>query len=80
MRKLLALVFALWKTDRPFDPNHHPWENDKRQTDAEKMPAYLESSKERNVPLYERNGFKVIEVLSIAKDGPMAWRMWRDPQ
>jgi transposase len=25
MRKLLHLVFALWKSDRPFDPNHHPW-------------------------------------------------------
>jgi transposase len=26
MRKLLHLVFAVWKTDRPFDPNHYPWE------------------------------------------------------
>jgi hypothetical protein len=26
MRKLLHLVFAIWKTDRPFDPNHFPWE------------------------------------------------------
>lgn len=26
MRKMLHLVFALWKTDRPFDPNHHEWE------------------------------------------------------
>lgn len=26
MRKLLHLVFALWKTDRPFDPTHYPWE------------------------------------------------------
>jgi Transposase IS116/IS110/IS902 family/CHC2 zinc finger len=25
MRKLLHLVFAVWKTDRPFDPNHFPW-------------------------------------------------------
>jgi transposase len=27
MRKLLHLVFAVWKTNRPFDPNHYPWEN-----------------------------------------------------
>ncbi len=27
MRKLLHLVFAVWKTDRPFDANHYPWEN-----------------------------------------------------
>ncbi len=26
MRKLLHLVFAVWKTDRPFDPEHFPWE------------------------------------------------------
>jgi hypothetical protein len=26
MRKLLHLVFAVWKTDRPFDANHFPWE------------------------------------------------------
>jgi transposase len=25
MRKLLHLAFALWKTNRPFDPNHYPW-------------------------------------------------------
>ena len=27
MRKLLHLVFAVWKTDRPFDKAHFPWEN-----------------------------------------------------
>jgi hypothetical protein len=26
MRKLLHLVFAVWKTDRAFDPGHYPWE------------------------------------------------------
>src|SRR5439155_3492297 len=26
MRKLLHLVFAVWKTNRPFDDNHFPWE------------------------------------------------------
>jgi transposase len=26
MRKLLHLVFAVWKSDRPFDPSHFPWE------------------------------------------------------
>jgi transposase len=25
MRKLLHLAFAVWKTDKPFDPNHYPW-------------------------------------------------------
>ncbi|MCH7685815.1 MAG: IS110 family transposase [Planctomycetes bacterium] len=26
MRKLLHLVFAVWKSAKPFDPNHYPWE------------------------------------------------------
>ena len=26
MRKLLHLVYAVWKTDRPFDKEHFPWE------------------------------------------------------
>jgi ribosomal protein S18 acetylase RimI-like enzyme len=41
--------------------------------------AYLESSKERNVPFYERHGFRVTEELTI-EDGPTLWLMWRDPQ
>jgi len=30
MRKLLHLAFAVWRTGRPFDPEHYPW--DKAQT------------------------------------------------
>jgi ribosomal protein S18 acetylase RimI-like enzyme len=41
--------------------------------------AYLESSNIRNVPLYERHGFSVVEEMVIAGDGPTMWRMWRDP-
>jgi hypothetical protein len=26
MRKMLHLVFAVWKTDRPFDREHYPWD------------------------------------------------------
>jgi transposase len=26
MRKLLHLVFALWKSDKPFEADHYPWE------------------------------------------------------
>ncbi len=48
--------------------------------DHEGVPAYLESSKERNVPLYERWGFKVVEMFDLPKGGPPVWRMWRDPQ
>ncbi len=48
--------------------------------DREGIPAYLESSKERNVPLYERNGFKVTEVFQVPNGGPPLWLMWRDPR
>lgn len=48
--------------------------------DRDGVPAYLESSKERNVPLYERNGFKVTEEFQIPHGGPPIWLMWREPQ
>lgn len=47
--------------------------------DAEGIGAYLESSKERNVPYYARFGFKVTQEVSLPK-GPKVWLMWRDPQ
>jgi hypothetical protein len=47
--------------------------------DGEGVPAYLESSKERNVPLYERNGFRVTEEMVVPNGGPKIWLMWRDP-
>jgi len=48
--------------------------------DKKQMPAYLETSTERNLPLYERHGFRVIGEVNIPHDGPTVWLMWRDPQ
>lgn len=48
--------------------------------DAEGVGAYLESSKESNVPYYERHGFEVTEQLTLPAGGPPVWLMWRDPQ
>lgn len=48
--------------------------------DRDHVPAYLESSKEKNVPLYERCGFKVTEVIQLPKGGPPLWLMFREPQ
>jgi transposase len=35
MRKLLHLVFAVWKTDRPFDGSHFAWEHPRAAPSAE---------------------------------------------
>jgi ribosomal protein S18 acetylase RimI-like enzyme len=48
--------------------------------DVDRLPAYLESSNERNVPFYERHGFGVIGEVTIPAGGPTLWLMWRDPQ
>lgn len=37
-RKLLHLVFAIWKTNRPFDPNHYPWTSSEVTTAEDPRP------------------------------------------
>ena len=49
------------------------------RVDREGLPAYLESSKESNVPFYARFGFEVRETVTHP-DGPSQWLMWRDPK
>jgi ribosomal protein S18 acetylase RimI-like enzyme len=48
--------------------------------DSDGVAAYLESSNERNLSLYERNGFRVVGELQALGHGPTIWRMWREPQ
>jgi ribosomal protein S18 acetylase RimI-like enzyme len=40
-------------------------------------PAYAESSNQRNVPLYQRFGFEVIQEISLPDGGPTLWTMRR---
>ncbi len=47
-----------------------------RRVDADGLPAYLESSSPRNVPLYERHGFEVIGEIKPG-DHPGLTPMYR---
>ena len=47
--------------------------------DVGRVPAYLETSNERTLPLYSRHGFEVVKECDIPK-GPHLWGMWREPQ
>lgn len=47
--------------------------------DEQGMVGYLESSKEQNIPFYERHGFAVTGEIQIAS-GLKLWPMRREPQ
>lgn len=48
--------------------------------DNEGIPAYLEASTPRNVPLYERNGFRVIAKGQYRGATEQLHFMWRQPR
>lgn len=48
------------------------------QVDAAHMPAFLENSKPRNTPFYERHGFRVMEEIVPVPGCPPMWLMWRE--
>lgn len=50
------------------------------KADAAGLPAYLESSKPSNLPLYEHFGFTVREELRLPEGGPTLWAMRREPR
>ena len=45
--------------------------------DAAHMPAYLESSKEANIPIYQSFGFELRSEIKIP-NGPTLFPMWRE--
>ncbi|WP_394855793.1 GNAT family N-acetyltransferase [Rhodococcus opacus] len=47
--------------------------------DETQMPAYLVCTREENLSLYEKYGFRVTEVFTLPASGPTMWSMWRDP-
>jgi len=47
--------------------------------DRQSLGAYLESSNIRNVPFYERHGFKVLTEVKVSEEF-VARPMWREPR
>jgi hypothetical protein len=47
--------------------------------DREGVPAYLESSKDENLPFYERHGFAATGTLHLPLGGPPIRKTWRSP-
>lgn len=48
-----------------------------RAADCEGVPAFLETSLERNVRLYERLGFVTVAAYDLPDGGPRTWSMRR---
>lgn len=51
-----------------------------QKADPENMPIYLETHEPKNVPYYERFGFKLIHTDTIPEHGLDIWCMLREPQ
>lgn len=48
--------------------------------DAERLPAYLESSNPRNISFYERHGFVRRPLFDLPAGCPVITPMWREPR
>lgn len=48
MRKLLHLVFAVWKTGKAFNPDHYPWENPPARPSAPALNGAAGTADKRN--------------------------------
>ncbi|MCG8670804.1 MAG: GNAT family N-acetyltransferase [Pseudomonadales bacterium] len=48
--------------------------------DQMEVAVHLETGVEKNVGLYQKYGFRVMEEKRIVPEGPYLWFMWREPQ
>ncbi|WP_428482111.1 GNAT family N-acetyltransferase [Pyruvatibacter mobilis] len=48
------------------------------QVDRASMPAFLESSKPENIPIYQRYGFELTEEPDLPEGCPPIYPMWRE--
>lgn len=50
------------------------------RADADGLPCYLETHKERNVTFYEKHGYNAVHTGNVAKEGPPYWCLKREPR
>lgn len=48
------------------------------RADAQQLPCYLETMKERNVAFYQTHGFEVVVEDAVPNGGPRYWTMLRE--
>lgn len=65
MRKLLHLVFAVWKSDRPFDPTHFAWET-LSDTPASTPPSAAEEAADNNKAVGHKREVPAEKVVTTA--------------
>jgi transposase len=66
MRKLLHLAFAVWKTGKPFDPQHHPWEGPTGETAAEVQQGQPRAGDEEQAAGHKPESMPAEEVVTAA--------------
>lgn len=49
------------------------------KADKARLPCYLETLNEKNLPFYEHFRFQVVAQSTLPKGGPTAWSMLREP-
>jgi GNAT superfamily N-acetyltransferase len=48
--------------------------------DAQARAGFLETAALRNLPLYHRHGFEIVDQYKPRPDGPLIYAMWREPK
>ena len=50
------------------------------RADSDRLPCYLETTNEKNVPFYEKHGFKVVCEGNVPRHALHIWAMLREPR
>jgi len=71
MRKLLHLAFAVWQSNRPFDPQHYPWEAaaptaDDQPASAEEQPLATGSATQSQAAGHKPDAVPAAKVVTAA--------------